>query len=337
MKTGAITVERMAHLNSDAGVCDAARVSMEKKASEFSDGDNEKLIKYLAKHKHWSPFGHSRICLTVESANGKDIRENLFDFFMEANLAGFSWKYDKWIQALHISGSVWAWYENWKYLLTSMKLAVYQKTLESFPIISKALFQELMKGRFDSMHNVKAYQTENHIFDKFEKLDFVSLRVTAPIFVARQLVKHQVELCWNEESRRYIDSPVTMYETTQFRARPDGSIKQGSGEVIPEPMNGGLLAALNDHHDRCLSMYESLLLAGVAPEQARIVLPLDMQVQWIWTGNLAAWRRVYGLRSDAHAQLETREFAARLLEAVPEAGEDQGATQLRGRHEAGNV
>ncbi len=318
MKTGAITAERMEHLNSDAGICDAARVSMEKKASEFSDGDNEKLLKYLAKHKHWSPFGHSRICLTVDSVNGEDVRGSLFNFFMEANLAGFSWKYIACYNQLHISGSVWAWYENWKHLLTAMKLSIYQKVLESFPITARVLFQELMKGRFDSMHNVRCVETSPYDINNYDKLKFISLRVTSPIFIARQLVKHQVELCWNEESRRYIDSPVNFYETTQFRARPDGSIKQGSGGLIEEPLNAGLIAALDDHHKRCLDMYESLLLAGVAPEQARIVLPLDMQVQWIWTGNLTAWRRVYELRSDGHAQLEAREFAARLAEAIPE-------------------
>lgn len=134
-------------------------------------------------------------------------------------------------------------------------------------------------------------------------------RVKAPIFVARQLVKHQVGLVWNEVSRRYVDTPPEYWFPKTWRLRPDGSIKQGSGEGADFDTtvycNDEAITAI----DCADSVYQHLLDAGVAPEQARIVLPLNMMTEWYWTGSLAAWARVCKLRLDPHAQVEVQEVA----------------------------
>jgi len=179
----------------DMMVVDAARVSFAKTSDQYTPEDNAKLIRYLAKHGHWSPFAHPQ----------------------------------------------------------------------------------------------------------------ASFRITAPIFVARQLAKHQVGLAWNEESRRYIDSNPIFGGPSEWRSRPDGSIKQGSGEAFDDPDWAD--AILSDLISKAEQAYTRLLGTGVAPEQARMVLPLCTMTSWIWTGSLYAWARVCRLRLDPHAQQETQEVA----------------------------
>jgi thymidylate synthase (FAD) len=143
---------------------------------------------------------------------------------------------------------------------------------------------------------------------------FVSLRIKAPIFVARQAVKHQVGLAWNEVSRRYVDDEPEFYVPPSWRARPDGSIKQGSSTQLiteincedgVENINETVAYVLKGN----LILYNNMIKAGVAPEQARMVLPLNTMTEWIWSGSLAAFARVCRLRLDAHAQLEIQELA----------------------------
>lgn len=131
---------------------------------------------------------------------------------------------------------------------------------------------------------------------------FASFRIKAPIFVARQLVKHQVGLAWNEVSRRYVDDEPEFWFPNEWRGRPLNA-KQGSDGVIE----------LKDIYPEsvcayCLNYYNTLLEAGVAPEQARMVLPQNTMTEWIWSGSLAAFCRVCKLRLDPHAQQETREL-----------------------------
>jgi len=143
----------------------------------------------------------------------------------------------------------------------------------------------------------------------------ISIRCKAPIFLARQLGKHQAGLSWNEVSRRYVDVGIEFFTPDNWRYRPDKSIKQGSGAVIEDE---GTLTRLYDLHLRmCLGQYEDMLEAGVAPEQARMVLPQSMMTEWVWTGSLPAFFYIYKLRIDPHAQKEVQDFAA-LLEKVVE-------------------
>lgn len=137
---------------------------------------------------------------------------------------------------------------------------------------------------------------------------FVSFRIKAPIFVARQLVKHQVGLAWNEVSRRYVDDEPEFWMPTEWRGRPVNA-KQGSNGVMAEAQPEMMLSqTLGWAMTACLNTYIDLLKVGVAPEQARMILPQNTMTEWIWSGSLAAFCRVCKLRLDPHAQEETREL-----------------------------
>lgn len=139
----------------------------------------------------------------------------------------------------------------------------------------------------------------------------LSFRVSAPIFVARQLQKHQVGLAWNEVSRRYVDSDPEFYVPEQWRGRAE-NVKQGSSdaEVDINQIDGMSGIFLPDEvFDICAETYEALLTIGVCPEQARMVLPQSMMTEWVWTGSLAAFARVVNQRLDPHAQRECRPVA----------------------------
>lgn len=142
----------------------------------------------------------------------------------------------------------------------------------------------------------------------------VQFRVKAPIFVARQLVKHQVGGVWNEESRRYIDSEPEFYFPKVWHKRPDGSIKQGSGNEIED--QGWCNTLVGSGTQNALLTYNELLKLGVAPEEARMVLPLNTMTEWIWTGSLMFWARVCKLRLDSHAQGATTEVARQITAAI---------------------
>lgn len=197
-------VEYLDHMGSDLAVVNAARVSFEVEHDRFTVGKDDKLIKYLARHKHWTPFAHC----------------------------------------------------------------------------------------------------------------FAKFRIKAPIFVARQLVKHQVGLVWNEVSRRYVNSTPEFYLPEQYRLFSKDK-KQGSHETetvdhFTYEDDDGVITSMPIHEAmeqellNNLATYQYLLDSGVAPEQARTHLPLTTMTEWIWSGSLAAFARVCSLRLDPHAQLETR-------------------------------
>jgi thymidylate synthase (FAD) len=136
---------------------------------------------------------------------------------------------------------------------------------------------------------------------------FMSFRVKAPIFVARQLVKHEY-LPWNETSRRYVDDTPEFFKL-EWRYRPDKSIKQGSGDnlsVEDAAKADAIFWALAEHS---LKAYEELLGLGVAPEQARAALLLDSCTEWVWSGSLFAFAKMCNLRLDSHTQKEATEVA----------------------------
>jgi thymidylate synthase (FAD) len=211
-----IAVTYIDHMGSDLSVVNAARVSFGKKHDSFQDKDT-KLIRYLAKHKHLSPFGHA----------------------------------------------------------------------------------------------------------------FASFHVKAPIFVARQLVKHKF-LRWNEISRRYVDEEPEFYVPDVWRGR-SADKKQGSEGVVNldvvnawgEPYEGrfGEYTA-NDsiatHLEYLLTDYELMLEAGVAPEQARMILPQSTMTEWYWSGSLDAFASMCKLRCASDTQYETRIVADQISELMKE-------------------
>jgi thymidylate synthase (FAD) len=143
----------------------------------------------------------------------------------------------------------------------------------------------------------------------------IMMREKVPIFVARQRFKHVVGFTYNEVSRRYVDDEPEFYTPDVWRSRPEGSVKQGSGgrsvDISGEfPLvDYGYNGDLSHYMYICTESYKSLLLAGVAPEQARMVLPQSMYTEYYVTGSLAAWARAYKQRIDDHAQKEIQDLA----------------------------
>jgi thymidylate synthase (FAD) len=141
----------------------------------------------------------------------------------------------------------------------------------------------------------------------------ISLRIKAPIFVARQLVKHQVGLVWNEVSRRYVDDEPEFYFPDVWRGKPENAKQGSSGVVEDEDYYDGVAQTVVQVARKA---YNEMLEAGVAPEQARMVLPQNTMTEWIWTGSLMAFARVCKLRLDPHAQQETQEVAKMINDIV---------------------
>jgi len=156
---------------------------------------------------------------------------------------------------------------------------------------------------------IKYLATHKH-FSPFNHA-FLSFRVKAPIFVARQMVKHKF-LPWNEVSRRYVDEEPEFY-IPDARARAD-NVKQGSKDEEVEGAESTLVGAT----DFGLKCYNGLLLQGVAPEVARSILPQNMMSEWIWSGTLGAFADMLRLRMDPHTQAESREIACMIFPQIEE-------------------
>ena len=141
----------------------------------------------------------------------------------------------------------------------------------------------------------------------------VQFHIKAPVFVARQLVKHQIGLTWNEISRRYVDFPPEFYDVDVWRGRPVDK-KQGSSENTIEWVDRTTRV---DHlkldvERTALENYNRMIEAGIAPEQARMILPQSMMTEWYWSGTLYAFARVCNLRCSPDAQLESKEVADKI-------------------------
>lgn len=144
----------------------------------------------------------------------------------------------------------------------------------------------------------------------------ISVRIKCPIFVRAQLGKHQVGLVMNEVSRRYVTFDPEIY-TPMWRNAPTDGAKQGSSGAI-EDMD--LCIKMRQEYDgvakECIDLYNRLLADGVAPEQARSILPQGTYTEFVWTGSLYAFARVYNLRIDAHSQWEIQKYAEAINKIV---------------------
>lgn len=196
-------VELLSHYGSDMMVVDVARVSYGKQAANYTEEQNVKLLNYLVKHKHTSPFRHP-------------------------------------------------------------------------------------------------------------KLQF---RIECPIYVERQLFKHEVGVEKNSISGRYVDFSDTYYKIEQFRVQSSSS-KQGSGEDLYYDLNQEALEIQDKVIRSCQDAYSDLIRLGVSKEQARTILPLSLNTQFIWTGSLQAFLHLCSLRIKPDAQQETRILVEQMLELV---------------------
>lgn len=187
-----------------------------------------------------------------------------------------------------------------------------------------ALAEELMGMEDPKDVQRLLFEVKNHAqhFAPFAH-PHLSIRLKAPIFVVRQLAKHQVGGVWSEVSRRYVDEEPELWFEPVLHKRPVGNIKQGaSAEVALEPV----IRLNNDHigYDRFdiaqinVDWYMQAIRDGVAPEEAREHLQLNMHTEWLWTGSLLFFARVCNQRLDPHAQAATREVAAAIYPILAE-------------------
>ena len=156
--------------------------------------------------------------------------------------------------------------------------------------------------RYLALHNHTS--PFNHVFLQFH--------VSAPLFVARQLVKHKF-LVWNEVSRRYVDTEPDFYLPKVWRKRAE-NVKQGSSPEAADLKNVSPRNAVN----QLLSEYQAMLEYGVCPEQARMILPQNMMTSWYWSGSLGAFTDMVNLRLGEGAQVEAAEVAEQVKEHITE-------------------
>lgn len=142
---------------------------------------------------------------------------------------------------------------------------------------------------------------------------FASFHVKSPIFVARQLVKHKF-LRINEVSRRYVTSEPEFYVPDVWRGR-SADKKQGSDGVVKDFWVSSEVMA---HNDNAFALYRDMLLEGVAPEQARMVLPQSTMTEWYWSGSLDAFAAMCKLRCASDTQYESRLVADQISDKMSE-------------------
>ena len=139
----------------------------------------------------------------------------------------------------------------------------------------------------------------------------ITLHMKMPIFVARQIMKHTVGIAYNEVSRRYVDDDPEFYVPDVWRKRAD-NVKQGSSDETTTWGSGMYKEAIH----KCNTVYNDMLEHGLAPEQARMILPQSMYTEVVATGNIFAWANMYNQRTDSHAQKETQEIAKQIGEII---------------------
>jgi thymidylate synthase (FAD) len=164
------------------------------------------------------------------------------------------------------------------------------------------------------------YLAEHKHFAPFGH-SFASFHIKAPIFVARQLVKHKF-MRWSEVSRRYVDDTPEFYTPEVWRGRSEDK-KQGSEGVVDMSVEASLgdardtlAGAIEWHKEDSLNLYNQLIEAKVSPEQARMVLPQSTMTEWFWSGSLDAFADMCKLRCKDDTQYETRLVADQISEKM---------------------
>lgn len=192
-------------------------------------------------------------------------------------------------------------------------------------------FEELLCSGWEDVTKDGAYSyTAKKLSDKDAKLikylashkhfspfnhSFLTVKVKAPIFVSRQLVKHEY-MPINEVSRRYVDSPPEFYLPTEWRKRATNKKQGSSDEIFTGSEHNDIAQRVERTVRDCLDTYDYLLSAGVCPEQARMVLPLNMITEWYWSGTLKAFAKMLSLRLDPHTQKESTDVAKKIRSII---------------------
>ena len=174
---------------------------------------------------------------------------------------------------------------------------------EEVDVESRSIYSYPIKKLNDADRKLISYLATHNHWSPFSHA-FASFRIKAPIFVARQLVKHTVGLAWNEVSRRYVSSEPEFYLPDYWR-KSASNVKQGSSDEDADFNQEWV----DDLLGTCHAIYRTMISQGVCPEQARMILPQNTMTEWIWSGSLYAFARVCNLRLDSHTQKETQEVA----------------------------
>ncbi len=310
-------------INSDLGVVNAARVSLGKKSTELCEAD-KKLIAYLAKHSHWTPFAHSRLYLKIDW----DTPDQLY-FYKNINQGGFAWTATD--DTDYIKGSIYAWINSIPYLPPKLQEFVVLKLYEQYPISLQALLPDAPVEYFQ--YNVNAVDVAETFISRQAKWDSLyyrvltaTLLVKVPVFVARQIRTSQVGIAYsdlyvegeafvyNEVSRRYVNEEPEFYQIPVWRTREGKNVKQGSTGLYSK--NESMLDLQQDMLEEANDLYISLLEESIAPEQARCLLPQSMYTEFYMTASLHRWAQWLSLRLEEHVQEETRYIASRVLDTL---------------------
>jgi len=303
-----LKAELITHMGNDLLVVNAARVSMDKEHSEFEGGDR-KLLGYLAKHNHWTPYSHPRETFIFSP-------RHLVGEISAEQRTGMVWKVrDGMLKLRH---SLWGWAKILHKFHPKLAECIAKELTLLYPECCKALgiyYVDSVDRDVQYRHIPNPdYASDNPCrrvcFEKDPDYIDVTMREKVPIFVARQRFKHMVGFTYNEVSRRYVDTPPEFYTPDVWRSRPEGSIKQGSGDGAVKTIWSTPIEHSYDTIVRtCSTMYREMLKANVAPEQARMMLPQSMMTSYYVTGSLSAWARAYKLRIDSHSQVEIQMLA----------------------------
>lgn len=143
----------------------------------------------------------------------------------------------------------------------------------------------------------------------------LQFRITCPIYVERQLFKHQVGMSANSISGRYVDFSDSYTLIKEWRKQSKSS-KQGSDGMVE---NQNRCNEIQDTIiETCKKYYEELIELGVSKEQARSILPLNLNTTFIWTGSLLSFLHLLNLRTKEDTQAETREVAKMIKQQIKE-------------------
>ena len=271
------------HKNDDNLIVDAARASFSKTSDQYTSEQNERLIRYLARHNHWTPFSHVRITIPVDLDLYK---------LTETDVAGMVW---------NEYGMVRTSFHGWA--------NIFEKHLAERCIYDiAATLNHYCPVSYDAYYLPCIQPDDYSVQVNDPRLIDETFLYEVPIFVARQEFKHMIGFTRNERSGRYVTAEPEIYTPDVWRAKPDGSIKQGSGgasgisDYISEDIYPRLMAESTDAYDWILSR-------NIAPEMARMVLPQSMMTSYYVTGSLAAYRRMVDQRKDPTAQKEIQLLA----------------------------
>lgn len=285
----------------DLTAVNAARVSMGKQHDVFDDSDT-RLLAYLYRENHFTPFTHQRETFDMRAHNVK------FAHMSETDTAGMVKSHSK--GRVKIRHSIYGWVNLIKKGLLDADSAddIAYHLHRLYPHTAKALGLRDGRPTSEAVHLPSESEQDHRFID-------VTLHIKAPFFVARQEFKHIVGFARNEVSRRYVDS-APGFIVLDWRERPSGNIKQGSGERLCgwRRVAANTVSWIADTVARW--SYNTLLWLNVAPEQARSKLNMGVMTEYHLTGSLAAFKRLVDLRIESHAQVEIQELAHMIVAEI---------------------